>query len=150
MRLHSEMAIVPALPAVRIRRIPTTISPSSGQGREGPARILLINGSPRNDHTCPGEISKSWRLAEFGRDAGIEVDLLNLSRPSFPWERSRSQLVGRWLAWREVGSSRHLAGHQLRFGSGRRRRTHCARGLPQRRRRGLSSALAGNPGAGLH
>jgi hypothetical protein len=28
----------------------------------GPARILLINGSSRTEHTCPGEMSKSWRL----------------------------------------------------------------------------------------
>jgi hypothetical protein len=29
------------------------------------SRILLINGSPRSDQTCPGEISKSFRLAEI-------------------------------------------------------------------------------------
>src|SRR5262249_17372495 len=28
----------------------------------GPDRILLINGSSRSEHTCPGEMSKSFRL----------------------------------------------------------------------------------------
>ncbi|MDP1748044.1 MAG: NAD(P)H-dependent oxidoreductase, partial [Reyranella sp.] len=51
----------------------------------GPARILLINGSPRSDQTCPGEISKSWRLAKMAEETlrrarGIEVELLDLSR----------------------------------------------------------------------
>ena len=59
----------------------------------GPTRILLINGSPRNDHTCPGEISKSWRLAELARevlaeDSGIEVDLLDLSRVTAEYGRN--------------------------------------------------------------
>ncbi len=50
-----------------------------------PARILLINGSPRSDQTCPGEISKSWRLARIAeetlrRASGVEVELLDLSR----------------------------------------------------------------------
>jgi multimeric flavodoxin WrbA len=51
----------------------------------GPARILLVNASPRNDHTCPGEMSKSWRLAEIAREVfvaetGVEVTCLDLSR----------------------------------------------------------------------
>lgn len=49
------------------------------------ARILLINGSSRTEHTCPGEMSKSWRLLEIARDAlspmgDIEVEVLDLSR----------------------------------------------------------------------
>jgi len=49
------------------------------------SRILLINGSPRSDQTCPGEISKSFRLIEiaeaiFGREKGFEVERLDLSR----------------------------------------------------------------------
>jgi multimeric flavodoxin WrbA len=52
--------------------------------RRGPARVLLINGSPRSEHTCPGEMSKSFRLLDIARRTlaaarGIEVDLLNLS-----------------------------------------------------------------------
>jgi len=30
-----------------------------------PSRILLINGSARNDGTCPGEMSKSWRMVQW-------------------------------------------------------------------------------------
>lgn len=51
---------------------------------EGPCRVLIINGSPRSDHTCPGEMSKSFRLAEIAREAlvgeGVTVELLDLSR----------------------------------------------------------------------
>ena len=50
-----------------------------------PPRILLINGSARTEHTCPGEMSKSWRLVEIARATllaagGVEVDILDLSR----------------------------------------------------------------------
>jgi multimeric flavodoxin WrbA len=49
----------------------------------GPSRVLLVNASPRNDGTCPGEISKSFRLAQWAdsmlASAGIEVDYLDLS-----------------------------------------------------------------------
>jgi multimeric flavodoxin WrbA len=53
--------------------------------RSAPPRVLIINGSSRSEHTCPGEMSKSWRLAEIARHAiaeqtPIEVDLLDLSR----------------------------------------------------------------------
>ncbi len=34
----------------------------------GPNRILLINCSSRSEHTCPGEMSKSFRLAEIARE----------------------------------------------------------------------------------
>jgi multimeric flavodoxin WrbA len=39
-----------------------------------PPRILLINGSSRSEHTCPGEMSKSYRLVEIAREA-IESDM---------------------------------------------------------------------------
>ena len=29
-----------------------------------PSRVLVINASARNDGTCPGEISKTWRLSK--------------------------------------------------------------------------------------
>lgn len=49
-----------------------------------PNRILLINGASRSEHTCPGEMSKSFRLAEIARatleSQGAQVDLLDLSR----------------------------------------------------------------------
>jgi multimeric flavodoxin WrbA len=47
------------------------------------SRVLLICGSARNDGSCPGEISKTWRLAKEAAAilaaADIEVDLLDLS-----------------------------------------------------------------------
>ena len=51
----------------------------------GASRILLINGSSRTEHTCPGEMSKSWRLVELARSiiaarGGFETDILDLSR----------------------------------------------------------------------
>ena len=46
-------------------------------------RALVICGSPRNDGTCPGEISKTFRLASLVKDelatAALEVDFLDLS-----------------------------------------------------------------------
>ena len=52
--------------------------------RGGPARILLINGSSRTNQSCPGEESKSFRLANMARTVfekarGIEVDYLDMS-----------------------------------------------------------------------
>ncbi len=49
------------------------------------ARILVVNGSSRSEHTCPGEASKSFRLAEIAcsvlrKVPSLEVDVLNLSR----------------------------------------------------------------------
>ncbi len=48
-----------------------------------PSRVLLICGSARNDGTCPGEVSKTWRLTEMARRAveraHLEADVLDLS-----------------------------------------------------------------------
>jgi multimeric flavodoxin WrbA len=49
-----------------------------------PSRVLVICGSPRTDQTCPGEMSKSYRLARTACDTlaampGHDVDLLDLS-----------------------------------------------------------------------
>lgn len=33
-----------------------------------PAKILIINASPRSQHTCPGEMSKTYRLVEVARE----------------------------------------------------------------------------------
>ncbi len=47
------------------------------------SRMLVICGSPRNDATCPGEMSKTFRLASLAEEilqkGGIETDLLDLS-----------------------------------------------------------------------
>ncbi len=50
-----------------------------------PSRILLINGSSRSEHTCPGEMSKTYRLVTIAREVlarepGLEVEILDLSR----------------------------------------------------------------------
>ncbi len=51
--------------------------------RATPTRALIVIGSSRNSGTCPGEISKTWRLAEIARETfladGIDVDVLDLS-----------------------------------------------------------------------
>jgi multimeric flavodoxin WrbA len=48
-----------------------------------PARILLVCGAARHDQTCPGEMSKTFRLAQLAREeidrAGAVCDLLDLS-----------------------------------------------------------------------
>ncbi len=58
----------------------------------GPSRILLVNGSPRTEHTCPGESSKSWRLTEIAREvleAGqARVEVLDLSRTTSEYGRN--------------------------------------------------------------
>jgi multimeric flavodoxin WrbA len=47
------------------------------------SRVLLIIGSARNDGTCPGEVSKTFRLTKVARkvfeDALFDVDTLDLS-----------------------------------------------------------------------
>jgi multimeric flavodoxin WrbA len=52
---------------------------------DGPARILLISGSSRSEHTCPGEISKSYRLVRIAQEtmdqtAGVKTTVLELHR----------------------------------------------------------------------
>lgn len=47
--------------------------------------ILIINGSSRSEHTCPGEMSKSYRLAKQAEEAiqtdfGLISTILDLSR----------------------------------------------------------------------
>jgi multimeric flavodoxin WrbA len=49
----------------------------------GQSRVLLICGSARNDGTCPGEASKTWRLTDIAKRvverAGLRADVLDLS-----------------------------------------------------------------------
>lgn len=56
-------------------------------------RVLLINGSPRTEHTCPGEMSKSWRLIDIAQSAMTErhacdIDILDLSRTTSEYGRT--------------------------------------------------------------
>ena len=41
-----------------------------------PSRVLLICGSARNDGTCPGEMSKTFRLLGIARETLEQVDIL--------------------------------------------------------------------------
>ena len=54
------------------------------EDQDGPCRVLIVNASSRSEHTCPGEMSKSYRLAEISKEVmetdGIEVEILDLSR----------------------------------------------------------------------
>jgi hypothetical protein len=50
-----------------------------------PTRFLIVNGSPRSEHTCPGEISKTYRLVEVAHATlaalpHTECEILDLSR----------------------------------------------------------------------
>ncbi len=61
------------------------------EARDAPSRILVVNGATRSEHTCPGEISKTFRLALHAKAAlessRCEVDLLNMSDlADQPWK----------------------------------------------------------------
>ena len=58
-----------------------------------PSRVLLINGAARSDQTCPGEISKTFRLATIAREIfaaepGLETEFLDLSRLTSEYGRN--------------------------------------------------------------
>jgi multimeric flavodoxin WrbA len=58
-----------------------------------PARVLLVNASSRSEHTCPGEMSKSYRLIEIAREAlhaagNVETEILDLSRLASEYGRN--------------------------------------------------------------
>jgi multimeric flavodoxin WrbA len=58
-----------------------------------PSRILLINGAARSENTCPGEMSKTFRLASIAREIfdaeqGFETELLDLSRLASEYGRT--------------------------------------------------------------
>ena len=58
-----------------------------------PPRILLINGAARSEHTCPGETSKTWRLAMaandiFAHESQFEIETLDLSRLTSEYGRN--------------------------------------------------------------
>lgn len=56
-----------------------------------PSRVLLVNAATRNDGTCPGEMSKSFRLTRIAQqtldEAGLQTDLLDLSRLASDYDR---------------------------------------------------------------
>jgi multimeric flavodoxin WrbA len=63
------------------------------KSKSSKSRILLINGSARSDQTCPGEMSKSFRLVKiaervFARERNFEVELLDLSHLASEYGRN--------------------------------------------------------------
>ena len=50
--------------------------------QDAPARVLIVCSADRHDQTCPGEMSKTFRLAQLAREtieaAGSTCDLLDL------------------------------------------------------------------------
>jgi len=62
------------------------------QHPDTPSRLLLICGSPRSEHTCPGEMSKTYRLLEAAHEEalrlGLECDVLELNRLASEYGRA--------------------------------------------------------------
>jgi multimeric flavodoxin WrbA len=63
------------------------------EDRAVPPHVLIINSSSRSEHTCPGEMSKSFRLAELARDAiesngKLTAEILDLSRLASEYGRN--------------------------------------------------------------
>ena len=56
-----------------------------------PSRVLLVCGSSRNDGTCPGEISKTFRLVQLAQAVlqaeGLQVEVLDLSLLTSDYDR---------------------------------------------------------------
>jgi multimeric flavodoxin WrbA len=56
-----------------------------------PSRVLLVAGASRNDGSCPGEMSKTFRLAKIAEEVlaqqGLECDLLDLSLLTSDYKR---------------------------------------------------------------
>ena len=92
-----------------------------------PPCVLIVNGSSRSEHTCPGEMSKSWRLiadrrARSASATGVEVEILDLSRLARRVRRARSirarrasrprrrSATGRARAIRTIRSARRRTG----------------------------------------
>jgi multimeric flavodoxin WrbA len=53
------------------------------EDRSGANRFLLISASSRSEHTCPGEMSKSYRLADLAQEVLVRsggVEFLDLAR----------------------------------------------------------------------
>lgn len=56
-----------------------------------PSKILIINASPRNEHTCPSEMSKSYRMLIHAQEmieaAGMDFEVLDLSSASSEYNK---------------------------------------------------------------
>ena len=55
------------------------------------SRVLLINGSARNDGSCPSEVSKTFRMTLWAKEIleadGMQVDILDLSLLTSDYDR---------------------------------------------------------------
>jgi len=63
------------------------------QNKKTRPRILVINGSSRSDQSCPGEMSKTFRLTQIAMDVikkerGFDADFLDLSRLTSEYGRN--------------------------------------------------------------
>jgi hypothetical protein len=88
--------------------------------------VLLVCGAARTDETCPGEMSKTYRLTETAREeierANVHCDLLDLSHLTAEYGRQIATSAFRkkcatpraplWRrsSWRERGSFRGPTG----------------------------------------
>jgi hypothetical protein len=67
------------------------------------SRALVVVCASRNDGSCPGEMSKTFRLAQVARESiersGIEVDLLDLSRLTSDYARHIHPCKGCTATW---------------------------------------------------
>lgn len=45
---------------------------------KSPSRILIVNGSTRSEHSCPGEISKTRRLAQHAQVKNAALSLASM------------------------------------------------------------------------
>jgi hypothetical protein len=80
------------------------------------SRILLICGAARHDQTCPGEMSKTFRLIQIAREIvdasdGFESDLLDLSHLTA--EYGRQILPCKACVSTAMPLSRHGSGQRL-------------------------------------
>ena len=86
----------PAFETVSAEWLATRAAIGAAQKRQqdptAPSRILIVNGSTRSEHTCPGEVSKTRRLVDAVQAAILalpnhEVDVLDLSTlADEPWK----------------------------------------------------------------
>jgi hypothetical protein len=90
----------------------------------------LINASPRSEHTCPSEMSKSFRLMEIAQNVFAEgqaqVDVLDLSRLTSEYGRQihlakrafQRSKTGVLMSTVTVPRSHHLDRHGIELAAG--------------------------------
>lgn len=70
------------------------IKEAEARHEEGEPRVLLVNGSSRTEHTCPGEMSKTSRLLEIAKATietefpETEIEVLDLSRTTSEFRKT--------------------------------------------------------------